>query len=54
MRRRLRAHIDSGRTLAVPGATDALTAKLIEKHGFEAAYIGSYATAASRYGLPDS
>jgi methylisocitrate lyase len=38
----------------VPGATDALSAKLIEKHGFEAAYIGSYATAASRYGLPDT
>jgi len=38
----------------VPGATDALSAKLIEKHGFEAVYIGSYATAASRYGLPDT
>jgi 2-methylisocitrate lyase-like PEP mutase family enzyme len=35
-------------------ATDALSAKLIEKHGFEAVYIGSYATAASRYGLPDT
>ena len=40
--------------MAVPGASDALSAKLIEKHGFEAAYIGSYATAASRYGLPDT
>lgn len=54
LRRRLRALIDSGRTVAVPGATDALSAKLIEKHGFEAAYIGSYATAASRYALPDT
>jgi methylisocitrate lyase len=50
----LRAHLDSGRALAVPGASDALSAKLIEKHGFEAVYIGSYATAASRYGLPDT
>ena len=54
MRRRLRARIDSGGTLAVPGATDALSAKLVERHGFEAVYIGSYATAASRYGLPDT
>ncbi len=38
----------------MPGATDALSAKLVERHGFEAVYIGSYATAASRYGLPDT
>jgi 2-methylisocitrate lyase-like PEP mutase family enzyme len=50
----LRTLIASGRTIAVPGATDALSAKLMEKHGFEAVYIGSYATAASRYGLPDT
>ena len=54
MRRRLRALVDAGRTVAVPGATDALSAKLVERHGFEAVYIGSYATAASRYGLPDT
>jgi methylisocitrate lyase len=53
-RARLRALIASGKTLAAPGATDALSAKLIEAHGFEAVYIGSYATAASRYGLPDT
>lgn len=50
----LRALVASGRTLAVPGATDALSARLIERHGFEAVYIGSYATAASRYALPDT
>ncbi len=53
-RARLRALVASGRTIPVPGATDALSAKLIEAHGFEAVYIGSYATAASRYGLPDT
>lgn len=53
-RARLRELIASGRTIAVPGATDALSARLIEKHGFEAVYIGSYASAASRYGLPDT
>ena len=53
-RRQLRTLIASSRTIAAPGATDALSAKLIEQHGFEAVYIGSYATAASRYGLPDT
>jgi 2-methylisocitrate lyase-like PEP mutase family enzyme len=50
----LRALVESGGTIAVPGATDALSAKLVERHGFEAVYIGSYATAASRYALPDT
>jgi methylisocitrate lyase len=53
-RARLRDLVRSGRTLAAPGATDALSAKLIASHGFELAYIGSYATAASRFGLPDT
>ena len=53
-RTRLRALIASGKTIAVPGATDALSAKLIEAHGFDCVYIGSYATAASRFGLPDT
>ena len=53
-RARLREFVRSGRTLAVPGATDALSAKLVESHGFECVYIGSYATAASRFGLPDT
>ena len=53
-RARLRELVASGKTFAAPGATDALSAKLIEKHGFEVAYIGSYATAASRFGLPDT
>ena len=43
-----------GKPLAVPGATDALSARLIQAHGFQAVYIGSYATAASRFGLPDT
>ncbi len=49
----LRELIATGRTLAVPGATDALSAKLIEAYRFECVYIGSYATAASRFALPD-
>ncbi len=50
----LRKLLGRGKPLIVPGATDALSAKLIQAHGFEAVYIGSYATAASRLGLPDT
>jgi methylisocitrate lyase len=50
----LRSVLSSGKTLRVPGASDALSARLIEAHGYECVYVGSYATAASRYGLPDT
>lgn len=53
-RRRLRQLVESGRTTVAIGATDALSARLIERHGFECVYVGSYATAASRFGLPDT
>lgn len=53
-RARLKALLGSGRTIAAIGATDALSAKLIESHGFDCVYIGSYATAASRFALPDT
>lgn len=39
--------------LVVPGVYDGLSARLAEAHGFPAIYIGSYATAASGYGMPD-
>jgi methylisocitrate lyase len=45
--------IGAGKTLVVPGAYDALSAKLVERAGFPAVYIGSYATSAAAYGLPD-
>ena len=45
----LRDLLGRGRPLIVPGATDALSARLIQAHGYEAVYIGSYATAASRF-----
>jgi 2-methylisocitrate lyase-like PEP mutase family enzyme len=50
----LRELIARGGTIVAPGATDALSAKLIEAHGFECVYIGSYATAASRFAIPDT
>jgi methylisocitrate lyase len=54
MRQRLKKRIGAGKTLVALGATDALSARQIESHGFECVYIGSYATAASRFGLPDT
>jgi 2-methylisocitrate lyase-like PEP mutase family enzyme len=51
----LRALLGSeGKPLVVPGASDALSARLIEAHGYKAVYIGSYATAASVFGMPDT
>jgi carboxyvinyl-carboxyphosphonate phosphorylmutase len=39
--------------LVVPGAFDALSAKLIESIGFEAVYMTGFGTAASIFGVPD-
>src|ERR1051325_10801674 len=50
----LRELLSIGRTIIAPGASDALSAKLIEAHGFDCVYIGSYPTAASRFGIPDT
>ena len=40
--------------VVAPGASDALSARLIEAHGYDCVYIGSYATAASRFAVPDT
>lgn len=50
----LRALLARGKTLVVPGASDALSARLIEAHAYPCVYIGSYATAASRYARRDT
>ncbi|MEZ5740284.1 MAG: isocitrate lyase/PEP mutase family protein [Burkholderiaceae bacterium] len=39
--------------LRLPGAYDVLSAKLIERAGYPAVYVGSYGTAASAFGLAD-
>lgn len=39
--------------LVLPGAHDALSARLIEQAGFAAYVIGGYPLAGARYGLPD-
>lgn len=50
----LRALLARPGIIVAPGAYDAVSARLVERAGFEAVYIGSYATAASRLGLPDA
>ncbi|MBI3454708.1 MAG: isocitrate lyase/PEP mutase family protein [Candidatus Rokubacteria bacterium] len=39
--------------LLVPGAYDGVSARLVERAGFQAVYMTGYGTSASRLGLPD-
>jgi 2-methylisocitrate lyase-like PEP mutase family enzyme len=49
----LRRLLDEPRAIPIVGAYDALTARLIERAGFEAVYVGGYALSATQLGLPD-
>jgi 2-methylisocitrate lyase-like PEP mutase family enzyme len=49
----LRDRLAADDVLVVPGAFDALTARLLQREGFEAIYRGGYAAAAAAHGLPD-
>ena len=53
MTRRLRELLARPKVLMAPGAADALTARLIAKHGFEAIYMTGAGTTAVRLGMPD-
>lgn len=50
----LRGLLDFRKFVIAPGATDALSARLIEAHGYKCVYVGSYATAAGRFAMPDT
>src|SRR2546423_3120615 len=52
-RKTLRSMLESGKTIVVPGVYDPISAMLVERAGFQAVYIGSYATAAAGFGMPD-
>jgi 2-methylisocitrate lyase-like PEP mutase family enzyme len=52
-RKLLKQLITSRAHITVPGTYDAISARLAEQAGFEVIYCGSYATAASQFGLPD-
>ncbi|UQZ88987.1 carboxyvinyl-carboxyphosphonate phosphorylmutase [Deltaproteobacteria bacterium Smac51] len=49
----LRKLFSTGKLIVAPGAHDALTARVIEKCGFEAVYMTGYGQAASHLGRPD-
>ena len=50
---RLRDCIDDNEILALPGAYDALSARLVEQAGFEAVFTSGFSIAATRLGMPD-
>jgi 2-methylisocitrate lyase-like PEP mutase family enzyme len=50
---RLRALLGAGPVLQAPGCHDALSARVVEYSGHDAAFISGFAVAASRLGLPD-
>jgi carboxyvinyl-carboxyphosphonate phosphorylmutase len=50
---KLRALLKRKEILIAPGAHDALTAKIVEKTGFEAVYFTGYGQSASHLGAPD-
>ncbi len=50
---RLRKLVESGKTIAAPGAHDPVTAKLIEREGFPALYLTGGGTTNARTGLPE-
>jgi 2-methylisocitrate lyase-like PEP mutase family enzyme len=52
-RRRLRQLVEARQGLVVPGAYDALSARLVERAGFPAVYMTGFGVSASRLGLPD-
>jgi 2-methylisocitrate lyase-like PEP mutase family enzyme len=49
----LRQVIAQHRPLVAPSIYDGISALLVKELGFQAAYIGSYATGATKYGVPD-
>ncbi len=53
MTSRLRSLLKRGTILVAPGAHDVLTARIIEKEGFDAVYMTGYGTSASLLGRPD-
>ena len=53
VRQRFAALLGEKTPIVIPGAYDALSARLVEASGYSAAYVGSYGTAAAGYGFPD-
>ncbi|MHA1377430.1 MAG: isocitrate lyase/PEP mutase family protein [Candidatus Helarchaeota archaeon] len=45
--------LDEKELIMIPGAFDALTAKIIEEQGFQACSMSGFGTSVSQFGLPD-
>jgi len=52
-RTRMRELIDTPRATLLPGATDALTARVVEQLGFDAVYLSGAGFANAQLGVPD-
>ncbi|MBL6947335.1 MAG: isocitrate lyase/PEP mutase family protein [Rhodospirillales bacterium] len=52
--KKLRALLAEPGALVLPGCYDALTARLIERAGYKAAFMGGFAVSASRIAAPDT
>jgi 2-methylisocitrate lyase-like PEP mutase family enzyme len=52
-RQALNRAVTERRLLVVPGAHDALSARLIERAGFDTMFVGGFPVAGARYGVPD-
>lgn len=50
---RLRERLKDGKTLFVPGCYNALSARILDKVGFDAIYMTGYGTSLSLLGMPD-
>jgi 2,3-dimethylmalate lyase len=50
---RFRRLVATERPLVLPGAHDAISARLIQQAGFKAYFIGGFALVGARYGVPD-
>ena len=51
---RLRELLAAPEILVMPGCYDALSARLVERAGFKATFMGGFAVSASRIGMPDA
>ena len=51
---RLRELLAAPEILVMPGCYDAMSARLVERAGFETTFMGGFAVAASRIGMPDT
>lgn len=51
---RLKRRLQNDEILVVPAAFDMVSAKIIEKEGFEAVYLSGFGQSASHLGLPDA